>query len=1237
VIRCTRWVQSSFKFGQKVPPLVRLLKDILERYPEGGQILKELIQNADDAGATEVAFLLDERENHYGVEKLVRESLKEFQGPALYTQNNAVFREEDWSSIQTPYDSMKKEDPMKVGKFGIGFNSIYHLTDFPSVVSGDKIGFFDPHQIHFGEHKSGKGFTMDMARDPKFIDQFSPYNVLDCKVVDCEVTEPYRGTLFRFPLRRRPSELSPNVCTVERIRDLFQSFQVDAHLVLLFLKAVEAITIYEWFAGESEPTQVFKVQLSEATRMKIRAERQRLLNGVSSARSLKGQIKAGEQLSRFYDIEITCAKRGQDSVTQCWLVHNYISSEHEKVVSTAANLHQIPWVGLAVPIYPLTDHANGLGRIFCFLPLPPCEDADSNTGLPVHVHGSFSVADNRRSLKWPAEDRQKDEKAFWNQLLTEHLLTQAYVELILHIIQLQRTGTILNPEVVYSVWPDPHRVGHQWAKYLLPQLLRELSQHAVLYTETSQGRWVSIHEAILIKKQRNDLLSHETVAVDEMLRTGYPVVLPSSSVTICLNEIATKFNVTATVMSPEIVRTCLKKTDSYQQMHSSDKVQLLKYIIQDECYSDLDSLCLLPLSNGKFTTFEVSCSPVYIATPQCPQSLFPGLEGLFLDNNIDISVYDSLKASDCRRLILLVPDIVPSLIPHVLPSQWATSKESTLLQPPKIGGLPTKKWLTELWKWINRNLDVLSLSSFEGLHILPVTSTDGSRKLTKLDVEQSLIFSCLPGINIKIESDLANGLEAIGCTVLLQTPQYLTSCHQLHGTYVCRPYEIVTCLARIHGTPDYRKLTTSQREQIVPLLSAALQVNPPSSIAEKEVLAHLPVIRQYGSDDLISVADCSEVAPCSRELPEHLPIRTRLLAYPSKKVEIVLDNCSVRYHRLTVDNVYSQKVIPQFSQYRDEEKEQLMMYLLDNLYLISNSQSKSDILTRLSGLEFVKNKNLELKAPKSLFNPKEKYAQQLFDDLPVFPIGVFDVDKEHGQLLCRHVGLRQIKELSFEELMKIVEHVAASGSQERGKALLDLFVQCKWAQQLLLSRKSFITGRTAPSCVAWVPIINKPPRDYLSNLQWKGCNSLCSPSSTVAATKSLDVETLQLILGSQLCVVDYATPMPENIIQLLGFATKETVFGAVVRHLRSVHEIWTKEMGKDTENSKQDTVLRKIMVLLSQGFQSSLGVQEAIKRELRNFGSTDWVWLGISQGFASPNQLVLSSMCPVSLEPWLFN
>lgn len=95
------------RFGQTTPPLVEFLKDILRRYPEGGQILKvdtgllvclfvcstsdlslrsplkELIQNAEDAGATEVKFMYDETE--HGVESLWSPDMAQHQGNALPT------------------------------------------------------------------------------------------------------------------------------------------------------------------------------------------------------------------------------------------------------------------------------------------------------------------------------------------------------------------------------------------------------------------------------------------------------------------------------------------------------------------------------------------------------------------------------------------------------------------------------------------------------------------------------------------------------------------------------------------------------------------------------------------------------------------------------------------------------------------------------------------------------------------------------------------------------------------------------------------------------------------------------------------------------------------------------------------------------------------------------------------------------------------------------------------------
>ena len=64
----------------------------------------------------------------YPVEGLVKDSLKPVQGPALLAWNNATFKEEDWSNIGKLYQSKKMEDKMKVGRFGIGFQSVHHIT-----------------------------------------------------------------------------------------------------------------------------------------------------------------------------------------------------------------------------------------------------------------------------------------------------------------------------------------------------------------------------------------------------------------------------------------------------------------------------------------------------------------------------------------------------------------------------------------------------------------------------------------------------------------------------------------------------------------------------------------------------------------------------------------------------------------------------------------------------------------------------------------------------------------------------------------------------------------------------------------------------------------------------------------------------------------------------------------------------------------------------------------------------
>ena len=186
-------------FGQRVD-LTQRIAEIIKNYPDN-TILKELIQNADDACASTVRFVLDKRQHN--TETLVYEKLASFQGPALIAYNDGVFSEDDFQSISRIGGSLKRDKVFKTGRFGIGFNSVYHVTDVPSFVSGDRICFFDPHADylpHVSTTNPGKmlNVTTPKVRETieKYPDQFAPY-----RLFGCTLESYFKGTMFRLPLR----------------------------------------------------------------------------------------------------------------------------------------------------------------------------------------------------------------------------------------------------------------------------------------------------------------------------------------------------------------------------------------------------------------------------------------------------------------------------------------------------------------------------------------------------------------------------------------------------------------------------------------------------------------------------------------------------------------------------------------------------------------------------------------------------------------------------------------------------------------------------------------------------------------------------------------------------------------------------------------------------------------------------------------------------------------------------
>ena len=129
-------------------------------------------------------------------------------------------------------------------------------------MSGDTIAFLDPHETHFGKAETGQQFSLEDQLLQDYPDQFKPYeDVLDCKIS----RQYYSGTVFRFPLRNEPSDLSTKNYTAEKVRQLFHALEKEASVILLFLKNIEEIALFE--TDQSNTTKQVFIVKSKSVRL----------------------------------------------------------------------------------------------------------------------------------------------------------------------------------------------------------------------------------------------------------------------------------------------------------------------------------------------------------------------------------------------------------------------------------------------------------------------------------------------------------------------------------------------------------------------------------------------------------------------------------------------------------------------------------------------------------------------------------------------------------------------------------------------------------------------------------------------------------------------------------------------------------------------------------------------------------------------------------------------------------
>lgn len=772
-------------FGQH-EALTTRLKHILEMYADGPGVLFELVQNAEDARASEVIFLLDKTQ--YGTSSVLSPEMADWQGPALYCFNDSVFSPQDLYAISRIGQESKLEKPLAIGRFGLGFNCVYHFTDIPTFVSGENIVMFDPHACNLpGISPSHPGLRIKFAGRKileQFPDQFSPFLHFGCDLLNS-----FPGTLFRFPLRSASvasrSQIKKERYLPEDVLSLFSSFSEVVSETLLFLRYVKTISIFVKEGASSEMKLLHRVHKQCASEPEAETNAFHHMFNYMHGTPQDGMDNSQflNKLSRSIDTDLPwkCQKlvvTEQSSTghkSHLWLTSECLSGGRVKnnSATTETKSHKfIPWACVAshlhsvqvegegssalnaedspiispnilqVPVASTQNRKNFEGRAFCFLPLP------INTGLPVHVNAYFELSSNRRDI-WFGNDMAGGGKkrSDWNISLLEDVAAPAYGHL------LEKVALEIGPcDLFFSFWPTTIRL-EPWAS-MVRKLYNFIAEFGlrVLYTKARGGQWISTKQAIF-----PDFTFDKACELIEALSdAGLPVVTVPKPLVEKFHEVCPSLH----FLTPQLLRRLLiRQKRGFRDRNAT--ILTLEYSLLDlriPVQSDsFYGLPLIPLSNGLFTTFEKRgvSERIYVARGDEYGLLKDLVPHQLVDCEISDVVYSKLcdiARSEDFNVSFLTCHLLEKLFLRLLPTEWMNAKKVSWV--PGHQGQPSLEWMRLLWSYLKSSCDDLSI--FSKWTILPV----GSNHLLQL-VENSNVIK-----DDGWSENMSSLLLKVGCLIL---------------------------------------------------------------------------------------------------------------------------------------------------------------------------------------------------------------------------------------------------------------------------------------------------------------------------------------------------------------------------------------------------------------------------------------------------------------------------------------
>jgi len=992
-------------FGQQ-EKLVTRIRKILSGYPFGKGILKEMLQNADDAGATELHFINDER--HLPAERVFEDSWKPLQGPALCVYDNKPFSENDIAGIQNLGEGSKSDDPTKTGQYGVGFSSVYHITDVPSLLTfvnkEQVLCFFDP-QCRFvpgaTSEYPGRMLKNTSSLQTQFPDIFHGY-------FSGQLSDE-QGSIFRLPLRNddlaKRSEISQNPVTSEDIANLFAEFKSDMYMSLLFLNSVKSIYLRNVDTATDLLTTTYSVtaKLSQAAEEK-RERFQKLVK--ETAR----QLKAGECLLKDVGVhEDSYNLTTEDSDGSCdeWIIVQRLGFENPEQVPDSVNCaHQcgdlalLPRAGVAYQIKGNRTCTN-TSQLFCFLPLPV------QLKLPVSVNGHFVLDYETRKQLWRSESDYKTE---WNNCLMEKIIAPAYCTLI-DMMRQQTSQEQLHANY-FPLFPSVVEDGNSYIYKLSVAIYQRLQHMTVLpvyntdsISDQDKFLWIQPLTDGAVEGFFDDL----SLSVRKNTKTCVPVVTSKretrkeNHVVVrdvlidcgfllfeCPMNIYSNFQmaeVPVKKVSPEVV---LEFFRSYRRPDTRCRVTEVDIPVINTPFKDVKTVCallkyctltpkykqllnespLLITDDGLLRAFD----PSAVKYEPHFADMLPHIPGQFLHKEVfsvlklDESESDPPGSDDCLCKMLTVEKFVTEL-PSILPPDifCGADKRVAFSQLESLSIITNaeiaKAWLQRVWTFLQSLTDnspqqtVAILEPLAEWCILPASNKSQRQLLPVMHAK-----CVLPSTGSIFTNQVDTVLNKLG----VMRPLFL-------GHSVCEndlylkvmgsiesPESVIAALeeALDHGECSTFKVSTCDSDKLLAYFEEHMSLvkQAPNSIP---TIQRLPIFCTI-YNKLVSIKDC-----CVYVLPSDIPV-TDMEAWSKTTGIVFLKNndrmkelfAFLGCKHLTDTEVYCSFIFMHFEMLTPSGREDHLLYVRDKLWprLKSSKSSSCELLTlqeKLRHLHFI--------------------------------------------------------------------------------------------------------------------------------------------------------------------------------------------------------------------------------------------------------------------------------------------